>query len=94
MEWQKPMDRVVFSYNGTMYRVTTDNGDLLVSPKHNVYTWMGNAASFLDKKRRRIISPLARSYHYHNGQTVKDKAWSAPLKVDNKLSFYLYTVKQ
>ncbi|MCX6665082.1 MAG: DUF2341 domain-containing protein, partial [Euryarchaeota archaeon] len=47
-EWQRPLDRAVFNHNGTMYRITTEKGDLLVSPKHNVYAWMGNAASFLN----------------------------------------------
>ncbi len=37
IELHKPMNQAVFFHNGTMYSITTEKGDLVVSPKHKVY---------------------------------------------------------
>ena len=36
-EWQLPLAYQVFDNNGEMYRIKTENGDLLVSEKHKIY---------------------------------------------------------
>jgi len=36
-EWQNPIEIQDFAYSGDMYRIKTSEGDLLVSPEHNVY---------------------------------------------------------
>ena len=53
-EWQVPMERQVFEYEGEMYRFETDEGDLLVSPEHNVYF----KKAVNDEKERSIIEKI------------------------------------
>jgi len=36
IELHKPMNQAVFFHNGTMYSITTEKGDLVVSQKHKV----------------------------------------------------------
>jgi hypothetical protein len=38
LEWQIPLERQVFDNNGEMYRIETDEGELVVSEKHRVYS--------------------------------------------------------
>ncbi|MFH1592832.1 MAG: Hint domain-containing protein, partial [Candidatus Woesearchaeota archaeon] len=37
LEWQRPLDKQIFDHDGEMYRVETENGELVVSPEHRVY---------------------------------------------------------
>jgi len=47
LEYQKPMERQVYDFDDEMYRIETEEGELVVSPEHKVYSADGDLVSFV-----------------------------------------------
>ncbi len=65
IELHKPMNQAVFFHNGTMYSITTEKGDLVVSPKHKVYiantSYLDSLPSSLQSCLVDIPTPISKS---------------------------------
>ncbi len=78
-EWQKPTDYQTFKHNEEMYKIETKKGDLIVSPKHKVYT-------YIEKENNYFIPNMSSSSR--GDSTLTFVCFLSPLSPENIPQLY------